>query len=171
MTNLEEKKIKWSDKLREGDKKYLMIARVDNEWYFVGNKHAEPILSLKIAVDCGAGLQKEYVYSIDRPDTDGLAFTAWIKDESKILIEDRNGLVAFGIKDVASPAAAILIYLRTENIHTFIFGCQKSCSVSMFHAMALEQYDAVTYVMDDIFAPQDAPKIAIKVEEETAHET
>ena len=113
MINLEEKKNKWTEKLRDGDKKYLMIARVDDGWYFVGNKHAEPILSIKIAVDGGAGLRKEYVYSIDRPDTDGLGFTAWIKDESKILIEDRNGLVAVGIKEIASPAEAIFIYLIT----------------------------------------------------------
>ena len=129
-----------------------MITRVDDQWYFVGNKHAEPIISLKIAIDKGRGLEPEYVYDCDLPETDKFKTTVLIKEESRMILEDSNGLYAFGIKDTPSPAKAIFMYVLTNSMHTFVFGYETACSVNIIHALSLEEKDAVYHCMRDMFA-------------------
>lgn len=153
MTDLKEKRINWLEKLKEGDKRFMMITRAnDDQWYFVGNKHAEPVISLKIAIDKGHGLEPEYVYDCDLPETDKLKSTILIKEESKMIVEDSNGLYAFGMKDTPSPAKAILIYLLTNTMHTFVFGYETACSVNIIHALSLEEKDAVYHCMREMFS-------------------
>ena len=163
MKNLIEKRDAWVEKLREGDKQYMMITRTSDDcWYFVSNKHAEQILSLKMAIDRGNGLEPEYTYEVDVPETDKLWSTILIKGESKMLIEDNNGIYAFGIKDAAPPAKAFFMYILTNSMHTFVFGYEHACSVNIIHALSLEKEDAVYHCMKDMFSvpqPQSQAKV------------
>lgn len=132
----------------------MLITRTeDNSWYFVGNKHAERIITLKIAVDRGRGLEPEYLYDFGVPEVDKLGCTMIIKDGSKMLYEDNNGICAFGIKEVQSPAKGIFVYLRTESMHTFVFGNEKACSADDVHAISSGKEDAISICMTDIFNP------------------
>lgn len=157
MTNLTEKRNAWIQKLKEGDKRFMMITRVDDQWYFVGNKHAEPIISLKIAIDKGHGLEPEYVYDCDLPETDKFKTTVLIKEESRMILEDSNGLYAFGMKDTPSLGKAIFMYVLTNSMHTFVFGYETACSVNIIHALSLEDKDAVYHCMRDMFAMPQEP--------------
>lgn len=156
MTNLKEKTIQWLAKLRQGDKKFCGILPVENEWYFISDRHAEKILSLKIAIDGGAGLRPEHNYDISKPNQDNFRATVIIKDDCKMIVTDCNGEFGFGMADVESPANAIFIYVRTASVHSFIFGYQKACSVNMIHALSTEMYDAVAYCMDDMFSSPES---------------
>ena len=166
MKTLNDKKIKWAKKLRSGDPDYLMITRVEDQWYFLTEGRVEQILLLRTAIDEGFGLRKEYSYNIAVPDTDGLGFTAIMKEERELLIEDSNGLVAFGIEGVESPANAFFLYFRTERNHVFVFGGQENCSLHAFAALPVEQLDEETYAMDDLFSDQEEARFLGKTEEE-----
>lgn len=166
MKTLNDKKIKWTKKLKAGDPNYIMITRNEDRWYFLTERRVEQILLLKIAVDGGAGLRREYSYTVAYPDTDGLYFTAIMKEERELLIQDGNGLVAFGIEEVESPANALFIYFRTEERHVFVFGGQESCSIKTFQALPLEQVDDEIYMMDDIFLNQETSELLVKNEED-----
>lgn len=150
MTNLNEKFTQWVLKVKEGKKNYMMITRCEDSWFLLGQKHAEPIVSLKVAIDRGYGLTPDYEYDITNPDTDGLCMTAVIKDENKLIVHDCNGDYAFGIKGVESPTKAFFIYARTEDMHSFIFAYKKCGSVNVVHELAFEECDAITCFMDDI---------------------
>ena len=167
MKTLNDKKIKWAKKLKDGDSNYMMITRIEDEWYFLTECRVEPILLLRTAVDGGAGLRREYSYNIAVPDTDCLKFTAIMKEERELLIEDGNGLVAFGIEGVKSPANAIFIYFRTEINHVFVFGGQENCSLQMFRALPVGQLDEETYAFDDIFSDPEEVRCLDKTEEES----
>ena len=168
MKKLNDKKTKWLKKLKEGNEQYIMIARDEDQWYFIAENHAEQILSMKIAVDEGYGLRREYIYDISESEIDAMSFAAIMKDERELLIEDINGLVAFGIEEVESPAEAIFIYFRTERRHTFVFGCQECCSLNMLRAMPLENCGEDTYIMDDIFSNPGESRFVMKTEEASA---
>ena len=62
MTNLNEKYLNWVRKVKEGKKNYTMIARCEEGWFLIGQNHAEPIISLKVAADRGYGLKPDYEY-------------------------------------------------------------------------------------------------------------
>ena len=148
MKNLNDKKIKWSKKLKVGDPNYLMITRCEDQWYFLTGGYVEQIISLRIAIDEGVGLRSEYDYDIETSEIDAMNFTAILKNECELLVQDQNGLWAFGIEDVESPADAILIYFRTATLHSFVCGCQKTCSLQMFRAMPPEWLDESDFLME-----------------------
>ena len=166
MKTLNDKKIKWTKKLKDGDSNYMMITRIEDEWYFLTERRVEQILLLRTAADEGFGLRKEYSYNIAVPDTNLLKFTVIMKEERELLIEDSNGLVAFGIEGVESPANAFFLYFRTERNHMFVFGGQENCSLQMFRALPVEQLDEETYVFDDIFSDPEEARFLDKTEEE-----
>ena len=148
-----EKFVKWTEKVRAGNKNYFLITRFsDDLWYFLSGKHAEQILSMKVMIDKGHGFRPEYEYSVKKPETDRMAFSAVVKDDAKMIIQDGNGIYSFGIKDVHAPAHAVLIYCRTENIHTFLFGSNPNCKVSTIFATAFEVEDAIDQCMDELYA-------------------
>ncbi len=147
-----EKFMKWTEKVKAGNKDYFMITRANDDlWYFLSGKHAEQILGLKVMIDEGHGFRPEYEYSVKKPETDKMAFSAVVKEDTKLIIRDRNGAYSFGIKDVASPARAVLIYCRTEHVHTFLFGSNPNCKVSTIFATAFEVEDAVDQCMDELY--------------------
>ena len=63
MKTLNDKKIKWTKKLKDGDSNYMMITRIEDEWYFLTERRVEQILLLRTATDEGFGLRKEYSYT------------------------------------------------------------------------------------------------------------
>ena len=68
-----------------------------------------------------------------------------------MIVHDQNGEYAFGIEGETAPARAFFVYIRTEDLHSFIFANQKCCSINMIHALAIEESDAITCFMDDVF--------------------
>ena len=148
MKDLNNKKIEWAKEMKSGDPNYLMITRCEDQWYFLTEGCVEPIISLQIAIDEGFGLRNEYDYDIETSEIGTLNFTAILKNKRELLIQDQNGLWAFGVEDVESPANAILIYFRTETIHAFVCGCQETCSLQTFRAMLLEWLDEFDFLME-----------------------
>ena len=153
MTNLKNIYTTWESKLRAGEKNMRMIARVEDEWYLVGQKQADLILSLMLAVNGGDGLHPEYHYDIDRPDADNLRARIMIRDERELLVEDQNGLYAFGMDGVEAPAEMLFLYFRTERHHGFVFADRDGCSVRLLPAMAGVVQDDLVPHMADMFVP------------------
>jgi hypothetical protein len=166
MKKLQVRKIEWLEKLREGDDNYVMISRKGDQWYFVTQKCVEQIYLLRFAIDEGDGLRREYVYDIDMLETDALDFTAIIKGERELLLEDGNGLVAFGIEGVEAPAKGIFIYFRTERRHVFLFGSRESCSVHNLDALPPKQLEDDVYVIEDIFSTNYETRCMVGFNEE-----
>lgn len=150
MTNLKEKQEKWLLNLREGDENYLAVARGEKGWYLLSHRTAEPVAALMIMIDDGNGLRPEYYYSFAQSDVNPLDTTIVIKDEKKMILSDKNGCYAFGIKDIKSPAKAIFVYLRTAKLHTFIFAHQEACSVNMLLDLVREEKDATARCMESL---------------------
>ena len=153
MTNLKNTYATLERKLRTGEKNMRMIARVEDEWYLVGQKQADLILSLMLAVNGGDGLHPEYHYDIDRPDADNLRARIMIRDERELMVKDQNGLHAFGMDGVEPPAKTLFLYFRTEQHHGFVFADQDSCSVRLLPAMAGVVQDDLVPHMADMFVP------------------
>ena len=159
MMDLNEKLMKWTEKVKAGNKDYFMITRANDDlWYFLSGTHAEQILSMKVLFNEGHGFRPEYEYSVKKTETDKMAFSAVVKDDIKMIIQDGNGMYSFGIKDSASPARAVLIYCRTEHVHTFLFGSNPNCKVSTIFANAFEVEDAIDQCMDEIYSELEKSK-------------
>ena len=151
MTNLRNIYATWESKLRAGEKKIMMIVRDEDDWYLLTEKRAEQILSLTMAIDGGAGLRPEYIYSINCSDTDNLWAKIIIRDERELLVEDQNGLYAIGMDGVEPPAKILFLYFRTEQHHGFVFADRDGCSVRLLPAMAgVVQDDLVSHMADMI---------------------
>ena len=130
-----------------------MIAHVEDEWYLIGQKQADLILSLTMAVDGGEGLRPEYHYDIDRPHTDNLRARIMIRDERELMVKDQNGLYAFGMDGVEPPAKMLFLYFRTEQHHGFVFADRDGCSVRLLPAMEGVVQDDLVPHMADMFVP------------------
>ena len=83
-----------------------------------------------------------------------------------MIIQDGNGMYSFGIKEVPSPAHAVLIYCRTENVHTFLFGSNPNCKVSTIFATAFEVEDAIDQCMEEIYELSKANSITPEMPEQ-----
>ena len=153
MTNLKNTYATLESKLRAGEKNIRMIARVEDEWYLISPKQADLIHSLTMAVDSGEGLRPEYHYDLDCPDTDNLWAKIMIKDERKLLVEDQNGLYAFGMEGVEPPAKMLFLYFRTEQHHGFVFADRDGCSVRLLPAMTGVVQDDLVPHMADLLVP------------------
>jgi hypothetical protein len=153
MTNLKNIHTIWESKLRAGEKKIMMIVRDEDDWYLLTEKRAEQILSLAMAINGEAGLRPENIYSIDCPDTDNLWAKIMIKDERELLVEDQNGLYAFGVDGVEPPAPMLFLYFRTEQYHGFVFADRDGCSVRLLPAMQGVIQDDLVPHMADMFIP------------------
>lgn len=153
MTKLNEKQELWIEKLKEGDKRFTVISRCNDErWYFAGGKCSEQILSLKVAIDRGNGLAPEYIYDFGAPEPNKPLYNFLIKNDSKMIFEDSNGTYSLGIKGEISSIKGIFIYIRTKEMHTFIFGNEKASSIKVIYKEAVETEDAISYCVLDIFA-------------------
>ena len=166
MINSTEKMENWITKVREGSKNHAMIKKMsDGKWYHISNRHAEPILELKLAADRGNGIQPEYFYSSGAPDTNnGICYTIVLKNDEKLLFSDGSFTAAFGFEESSVQGTvteiaptqtnlkALFVYIRTANVHTIIFSHEKAKTVSVMYELAHAPEDAVTYCMADIFA-------------------
>ena len=161
MTKLEERKEQLLKQMKEKNTHCEMITCQEDQWYFLSNHEAYPILSIKIAIDDGDGLRSDYAYSADQTDWVRLFFIALLNEERELIIQDGNGLYSFGIHEFQSSAQAILICLRTEEKYIFIVGQQERCSAFRFNALPMELKDESTLIMDDIFSKQ---KISIPID-------
>lgn len=82
MKELMEKYNAWEEEVKANDKDLLMLARIENNWYLVGNKRADLIQTFGIIVD-DTGLRPEYIYSAEHPDADCPYVGVIIKNDKK----------------------------------------------------------------------------------------
>ena len=143
--NLKKEFISWSKFLKTGHEDYSLITSCEDLWYFFSKENIEQILSLRIMIDEGFGLRQEYEYSIDKPETDKLSFSAIIKNDNQMIIKDGNGEVAFGIFDVLPPAQTFLICCRTEKEHKILSAGQNGCQVKNIPAPACRKIPDAIY--------------------------
>jgi hypothetical protein len=136
MTNLEKNFTTWATAARNSDyDRYIMVTRVENDWYLLSNHEAELILSLEILVDEGDGICPAYSYNIDDPynEDDGVVLTMIVQDHSRMIVrdvvQDDIEFYAFGITDDPAPVDCMLIYARTEKQCAAILAtCQDVCA-------------------------------------------
>ena len=117
MTNLNNHFTAWATAARNSEyDRYIMVTRVENDWYLLSNHEAELILSMEILVDEGDGICPAYAYNIDDPynEDDGVLLTMIVQDHSRMIVRDDGEFYAFGITDEPAPLDCMLIYARTE---------------------------------------------------------
>lgn len=165
MSVLNDKKFKWYESVQKGDSRYLMLKHDKNKWYFIGNNYTQEINSLKVAVDRGEGMQLKYAWESQMSIVSDICFAAIIKDDKKLIAEDENGTYTFGIKSIEPIMKSIFIYIRTKNMHCFVFGSSESNSAKMFFELADDEKDAVTNCMDSLFPSRNLSVAIIKGEE------
>ena len=151
MKELMEKYNAWEEEVKASDKDLLMLARIENNWYLVGNKRADLIQTFGIIVDDGAGLRSEYTYSAEHPDTDCPYMGAIIKKDKKLIIQSKDDLYAFGLKDVPPPVKAFCMYWRAGRLHGFVFFHNEAKSIEVIYQVTAEPRDAITCYMENMF--------------------
>ncbi len=172
MIKLNDLKNHWIEKMEGGDDKYLAIARTSNNaWHVIASGRAESIKSLNIMVDRddGQGLVPDFAYSSNLNEGKSSDRIILIKKEKKMIISDENSLIySFGIRDTEerSPIKRMIIYVRTANVHTFIFASRDADSICMSYSLAYEDMDAISHVMGGLF-----PALSkVSAKEVSAHE-
>lgn len=165
MTELMEKYNSWVEKVKAGEKDMLMLARVEKNWFLVGNRAAERVRTFSVTLDDGTGLHPAYIYSAEYPDVACPYVGIIIKDDKKMIIQGQDALYAFGVKDVPPPVRAMCIYLRTENLHSFVFFSNEAKSIDVVHTVVAGPRDAITCYMANMFGIS-----AVKAENEEGGE-
>ena len=151
MKELMEKYNSWVEKVEAGEKNMLMLARIENNWFWVGNRRADRIQTFGIIVDDGAGLRAEYIYSAEHPDKDCPYMGAIMKKDQKLIIQSKDDLYAFGLKDVPPPVKALCMYWRAERLHGFVFFHNEAKSIEVVYQATAEPRDAITCYMENMF--------------------
>lgn len=151
---LKEKFQDWLEYVEEGDSRFQLITRVKNEWYFIQNNRATRILALHLAVDSGTGVKNEYTYpngvSADMQNIDNRVFMVVLKNESKLIFENEDRYYSFGItkaklEEQSEPSMeAMMLYVRTSGVHTWIYGNQATESVNVVCSLVDEAPEAIT---------------------------
>ena len=138
MTNLNRDFTTWATAARNSDyDRYIMVTRVENDWYLLSNHEAELILSLEILVDEGDGIFSAYSYNIDDPynEDNGVVLTVIVRDRSSMIVRDDGEFYAFGVTDEPTPVDCMLIYARTDKQCAAILAtCQDVCA----HTIAVD---------------------------------
>lgn len=134
-TNLNRDFTTWATAARNSESdRYIMVTRVENDWYLLSNHEAELILSLEILVDEGDGICPAYAYNIDDPyyEDDGVMLTMIVQDCSRMIVRNDGDFYAFGVTDEPAPVDCMLIYARTENRCTAILATCQDVRVHTF---------------------------------------
>lgn len=166
MSKLQSKQNTWIEKLEGGDSKYLAIARTgNNAWHLISNRRAEPIKALNIIMDNddGTGLRPYYSFLMGQDENTPCQKEFLIKDERKMIVSDGSSILySFGIKgsEAVTPIKSMLIYVRTEQVHTFIFASRECNSIKMSYTLVEQNADAISLLMDGLGFP--SPKMSNK---------
>ena len=155
--NITEKYNNWLEKAKSGDKHYMFLTKTsDNLWYLVSNMRAEPIKTLKVAIDDGQGLHPIYLYDTGKPEDGEFKSTIVIKNDSKMLVANANEIDAYGIEGSKPSVKALFIYMRTWNIHNILFAHEQATKINVVYDYAVEDEDALWHCMVDMFSkPKD----------------
>ena len=139
MTDLEKNFTTWATAARNSEfDRYIMVTRVENDWYLLSNHEAELILSMEILVDEGDGICSAYSYNIDDPynEDNGAVLTMIVQDHARMIVrdvvQDDIEFYAFGMTDEPAPLECMLIYARTEKQCAAILATYQDVRVHTF---------------------------------------
>ena len=156
MTDLKEKQTRWLNKLMEGDEHIMAITRCEKEWYLVSKHHSNKIQSMLIMSDDGNGFQPDYCYFSSDGDTSDLNSTIVVKNEKKLIYNVNEKFFSCGGEKIDPAGKSLIIYVRTERYHVWIYAHKDAPSVTVTMDMVLGSGNATNLCMDLLISSMKA---------------
>lgn len=150
---LKQKLSDWIGHIQSGDADYFAITSLEGKLFYVCGKHATELVSCNVLIDKGNGLEVARAYNSNATATIP-PFTLIVKKDKRLIMNDNDHIVAFGVKDIAPTAKTLFVHAKTDIVHTFIAASSSSSQVEVFKAMSIDcgSDDPILHCMNSIFA-------------------
>ena len=149
---LKQKLSDWIHNLETGDSDYFAITALDGKMFYVCGREAIEIISCNVLIDKGNGLEESLAYNSNATSSTS-PFTLIMKKDKRLIMNNNDHIVAFGVKDVAPTAKTLFVHAKAKVVHTFITASDSSSQVEVFKAMSKDTAaDPILNCMNAIFA-------------------
>ena len=133
---LKEKFSHWVSNVNAMDSDYFAVTPHEGKMYYLTGNYTSEVVSFCLLIDKGSGLEAKYIYNNDTANIAPL--TLIVKKDEKLLLEDNNELLGFGIKDTVSEAKTLILHFKMPHGHVFIYASENAPSVYVTHSYILD---------------------------------